>query len=1272
MKKASKKKKKSELKYRNIKVASEISKYASTILDADRLMVQTVNLIAQKLNFYFVGLYLIDKEGKYANLKAGSGNNGKKLMKSSKKVKIKGGSIVGWSIMNESAGISLSTNKKNSNTTTKLLSKTRSEIAIPLISRRGIIGALNVHSKKEAAFKEDQIVMLGTIADHLTVAIENAWLHEDAQEDIENRKKTEIALKESMSKLEYAKQEWESTANSLPQVICLLDKMGKVIFANKSVEDWKLSNRKNLCGSSIHEMLHNKCMNPFCYMKDFWKKANKNLKNGNNFEMEIKDEELDKFLSIQVRPIKNNKKIKLKSEKQSYAVIIIQDITDRKSSEEMWKRYEFVVNAFKEYMTLIDKDMVYRAVNEAYCKAHEKKRENIVNYSVPKVWGEKVYKEKIKPHLEECFNGNVIYYRAWFKFPALGKRFWDVACYPYCDANGSVPYIVVVSRDITERKKAEAELVRETEIRRGMTEVATRLSKTKGKELEIVLKEICKKIIELIGAKDVYISLNGDVIASDKKNITLPWRVNGDKNYKAKKVKDIRNKKKPIAVKIPSRSEKVDASILVYTKKDDYHERDKELLKIIGNTLSLALEVALLEDKSRKLKNLTDKVIFMDSEDFQSKAEELDGKSFYSSYLVADIVDSVKQKVDQTELQRLLKSIVIRNGAIWCNSWGDMIHAVFSDYFLETKEGYQQSAYKAAIEICEAVKKKLGFNIRIGLSSGRIRVNKDTIQMDQLAKSRIIEKASIAQEGRVGITTIQKPSKKLTKEVHNYGYEFKKSKDLVRGEIKSVWKIYPVSKNNGKVKISEGSDKKKLNYEASLKILLTKGVCSHGHFEGGNINTEVIQVLKKVYRLYKKDKKLQERFYELTGKKYNDVYKALDEITSWGESRKKFDFSKHFLPWLFLMKLGEASSPELIYELTKAQFKSDLGSHAGITREISPTVWLEMGFEYDQCIAAFTKAIEDVLKNEMILGPINIGVGVKRYFLTKYTDKKKHPFTSEIKYPYLKCMDLISALRQSSISKKINTYVNVIDIARSNPLFNYKGNNERAKYTKHLYKEADNLGAYCHVHLLEEIVDKRLLKKNQKPTYELDFIINLFRNLRIKNARLIHMAYWQKSLPFLKDIIKRNYEIVVCHSSTQMLGASHKPRSPFLLKNKNVIKGIINDESFPRVLIGTDDSGPFNIRNVWEEMLVVYNVIQKWHSQKYADLALVQFLRNSYNNKKPLEISKEYSLDSEAVRWVQAYDIFRNKKEIEDSEIAEKVSKRVEQVLIKRENFVKK
>jgi len=139
------------------------------------------------------------------------------------------------------------------------------------------------------------------------------------------------------------------------------------------------------------------------------------------------------------------------------------DMTIQKQLEEVREKFEFIVNTSKDFMSFVNSDYVYEAVNEAYCAAHQRDKEEILGMNLADVWGGEVFSEVIKPHLEVCFPGEDVHYEEWFEFPALGRRYFEVEYYPYMTEDEKVTHVVVVSRDITERKQAENELKRKIE-----------------------------------------------------------------------------------------------------------------------------------------------------------------------------------------------------------------------------------------------------------------------------------------------------------------------------------------------------------------------------------------------------------------------------------------------------------------------------------------------------------------------------------------------------------------------------------------------------------------------------------------------------------------------------------------------------------------------------------------------------------------------------------------------------------------------------------------
>ena len=121
-------------------------------------------------------------------------------------------------------------------------------------------------------------------------------------------------------------------------------------------------------------------------------------------------------------------------------------------------KYEFIVNTSKEFMTLINSDHVYEAANESYCRAHNKRHNEVVGRTIADVWGNETYLTTIKPSLDQCFAKNEVRFQGWLVFAGLGQRYVDVTYYPYYNQDGLITHSVVVSRDMTERKKAQEAL----------------------------------------------------------------------------------------------------------------------------------------------------------------------------------------------------------------------------------------------------------------------------------------------------------------------------------------------------------------------------------------------------------------------------------------------------------------------------------------------------------------------------------------------------------------------------------------------------------------------------------------------------------------------------------------------------------------------------------------------------------------------------------------------------------------------------------------------
>jgi putative nucleotidyltransferase with HDIG domain len=136
---------------------------------------------------------------------------------------------------------------------------------------------------------------------------------------------------------------------------------------------------------------------------------------------------------------------------------LAREIRDRKQIEaslqetqELWRRYAFIVNTAREFMTLINRDLRYEAVSNSYCIAHKKSPDQILNKTVQEIWGPESA-DIIKSHLDRCFSGQEVSYQESFEFDGGESRHYDVNYYPYRrSTDGEITHAVVVTHDVNE------------------------------------------------------------------------------------------------------------------------------------------------------------------------------------------------------------------------------------------------------------------------------------------------------------------------------------------------------------------------------------------------------------------------------------------------------------------------------------------------------------------------------------------------------------------------------------------------------------------------------------------------------------------------------------------------------------------------------------------------------------------------------------------------------------------------------------------------------
>ncbi|MGD1993961.1 MAG: GAF domain-containing protein [Anaerolineae bacterium] len=176
---------------RGLQAAAEVSRATTSVLDPEELLRQVVDLVQERFDLYYVGLFLLDERNRFAKLRAGTGEAGQQMIADEHQLEVGGNSMIGQCVARDQARILLDVGEEAARFDNPLLPATRSEMALPLRSRGRVIGAMTVQSSEEAAFEDADVAVMQTMADQVAVAIDNAQLFAEAERALEEMKATQ-------------------------------------------------------------------------------------------------------------------------------------------------------------------------------------------------------------------------------------------------------------------------------------------------------------------------------------------------------------------------------------------------------------------------------------------------------------------------------------------------------------------------------------------------------------------------------------------------------------------------------------------------------------------------------------------------------------------------------------------------------------------------------------------------------------------------------------------------------------------------------------------------------------------------------------------------------------------------------------------------------------------------------------------------------------------------------------------------------------------------
>jgi len=116
---------------------------------------------------------------------------------------------------------------------------------------------------------------------------------------------------------------------------------------------------------------------------------------------------------------------------------------------------DHIVNNSRSMISIINRKYCYEKVNKTFCLNHNSPDGDFVGKTLEDVWGRENFRSNIKNHIDTCFSGKVVYYQAFFKTPAWGRRYYEVIFKPITDKKGDVTHALAETYDVTDLKLRE-------------------------------------------------------------------------------------------------------------------------------------------------------------------------------------------------------------------------------------------------------------------------------------------------------------------------------------------------------------------------------------------------------------------------------------------------------------------------------------------------------------------------------------------------------------------------------------------------------------------------------------------------------------------------------------------------------------------------------------------------------------------------------------------------------------------------------------------------